>query len=154
MLGLVPDPEAGALQQRKSLTLLDLKDFCPLLAHLSYDRKVQDNSSSEPSCGLLLSGSQTSPAPVQSQGVAACACNHAHACSCTCADGLYACDAGSPAGRLKVFPSHRKRGGRAHGFSWEHQRKPMFLCCWGGDGQSCLVLLSPPGPNLGWEGNL
>jgi len=31
---------------------------------------------------------------------------------------------GSPAGRLRLFPSHRKRGGRTQGFSYL-----MFLCC-------------------------
>ena len=55
-LGLLPDLEAGTLQQCKCLILLDLKDFCSCL-HLSSDCKVHDNDSSEPSCGLYLNGS-------------------------------------------------------------------------------------------------
>lgn len=57
---------------------------------------------------------------------------HMHVGSCMCANGTYECDEKSPGGRLRIFLSCRERGSRAQEFSWEHQRKPMFLCCWGG----------------------
>ena len=121
-LGLLPDLEAGTLQQCKCLILLDLKDFCSCL-HLSSDCKVHDNDSLEPSCSLYLNGSCCLQ-PGSRAGVAVCAGSHVQVCCCVCADGLCAYDVGSPAGRLRLFPSHRKRGGRAQGFSY-----PMFLCC-------------------------
>lgn len=86
-LGLAPDPEAGALQEPKPLTLLDLKDFCPLLAHLSCDCQVDNNSSSWSVTPWVPALSRTGLQLSQGRGVAGYECTHVHTCSCMSANG-------------------------------------------------------------------
>lgn len=107
-------------------------------------------------CGVILPGSLSAACTLadlsyrQPRLVPRSACvgiTHTQSCSCMCASGMHDCEVGSPGRKLRISPSHREKGSRAQGFSREHQRKLMFQCCCG---DSCPVLPSPLGQNLGF----
>ena len=145
-LSLVPDPEAGDIQQCKCLILLDLKDFCSYLPTWALIARCMIIAPRNlPVVCTSMGAAVSSPGPGQRSG-----CMFMQPCAgvllCVC-KWLVCVWCGIPSREAQDISITQKKRRQSSGLLLSNV--PVL---WGEDRQSCLILLSPLGQNLRYEG--